>query len=199
MDQTSPCQFPALTGREAYVRPLSVQDVKSCTTVESAFPEHERCSEEKFYYRLSHTPDLCLGLFVKEEENDRLIGHTIANRTSASSITEGSMEMPENWRSLTPNDVVQVDGEVIGNDPNGTTIAIHSVVIIPEFQGKGVGKALVKAYIRYIRDANIPGDRLSLIAHGHLIKFYESAGFKNQGQSECQFAGGGWFDLDLKL
>ena len=136
---------------------------------------------------------------MKEEENDRLIGHTIANRTSASSITEGSMEMPENWRSLTPNDVVKVDGEVIGNDPNGTTIAIHSVVIIPEFQGKGVGKTLVKAYIRYIRDANILGDRLLLIAHRHLIKFYESAGFKNQGQRECQFAGGGWFDLVSSL
>jgi len=47
MDRTSPRQFPALSGRAAYVRPLSVQDVKSCTTVESAFPEHERCSEEK--------------------------------------------------------------------------------------------------------------------------------------------------------
>lgn len=152
-------------------------------------------NQEQFCYRLSHIPDLCLGLFVKEEQNDRLIGHVIANRTSTQSITEGSMEMPENWRSLTPNDVVKVHGEVIGNDPNGTTIAIHSVVIIPEFQGKGVGKELVKAYIKYIRDVNIPGDRLLLIAHGHLIKFYESTGFKNQGRSECQFAGGGWFDL----
>lgn len=47
MDPTSPRPFPVLSGREAYVRPLSVQDVKSCTTVESAFPAHERCSEEK--------------------------------------------------------------------------------------------------------------------------------------------------------
>lgn len=58
------------------------------------------------------------------------------------------MLMPENWRSVPPNQAVVVDGQVIGNDPNGRTIAIHSVVIVPEFQGNGIGKALVKAYIQ---------------------------------------------------
>lgn len=41
----------------------------------------------------------------------------------------------------------------------------------------------------------VPAERVVLIAHGHLVKFYESAGFENRGPSPCQFAGGGWFDL----
>lgn len=40
-------QCSALSGLDFYLRPLSVADVKSCVIVESAFPEHERCSEEK--------------------------------------------------------------------------------------------------------------------------------------------------------
>lgn len=40
-------QCPGLAGLNAYIRPLSLADVKSCVAVESTFPEQERCSEEK--------------------------------------------------------------------------------------------------------------------------------------------------------
>ncbi|KAF9888607.1 hypothetical protein FE257_008539 [Aspergillus nanangensis] len=196
---SSTTQFPSLPGLNAFLRPLSVSDTKSCTTVESAFPEHERCSEEKFIYRLNQTPELCLGLFIKAKDNERLIGHVIANRTSFKTATDGSMLMPESWRSLAPHDVSLCEGEIIGNDPAGGTVAIHSVAISPEYQGKGVGRALVKAYVQYIREANVVADRIVLIAHGHLIGFYEAAGFHNFGPSPCQFAGGGWFDMVILL
>lgn len=149
----------------------------------------------QFHYRLTYTPDLCLGLFIKDGESERLIGHVIANRASGEYVTDGSMMMPENWQTLSGDEAVIIDGQVVGNDPKGSTVTIHSVVIIPEFQGKGVGKALVDAYIQYIKDAKIPAKRLAMIAHGHLIKFYESSGFEKQGLSKCQFAGGGWYDL----
>lgn len=140
-----------------------------------------------------------MGLFIKDGGHDRLIGHVIGNRVSGGRITEGSMSMPENWQTLARNAAFKVDGEVIGNDPNGASIAIHSVAISPEYQGKGVGKALVAAYIQYIKDAQVLADCIMLIAHDYLIRFYESTGFKNCGSSHCQFAGGGWFDLVPKF
>lgn len=46
-----PVHFPVLDGLKAFIRPLSVADVDSCVVVESAFPEQERCSIEKVYYK----------------------------------------------------------------------------------------------------------------------------------------------------
>lgn len=212
MNLAVPTQCSALSGLNSFLRPLSVADVNSCVVVESAFPEHERCSEEKvamfdsssilentnksqFRYRLSQTPELSIGLFINEEGNERLIGHVIGNRLSGGRVTEGSILMPENWRTVAHNKAFTAEGQVIGNDPNGAAIAVHSVAISPEYQGKGVGKALVAAYIQYIKDTNMPAECITLIAHDYLIRFYESAGFESRGKSHCQFAGGGWFDM----
>ncbi|KAE8419047.1 hypothetical protein BDV36DRAFT_252322 [Aspergillus pseudocaelatus] len=109
------------------------------------------------------------------------------------------MKMPSDWRSRSPHDPVIVDGEVIGDDPRGTNIAVHSVAVLPAYQGTGVGKCLVKAYVEYIRNAGIEADQIMLICHDYLIRFYESAGFVNRGPSPCQFAGGGWFDMATKV
>jgi GNAT superfamily N-acetyltransferase len=213
-------QCPGLAGFNAYIRPLTTADVKSCVAVESTFPEQERCSEEKvqhpsnrykspqnqrlplsasqFKYRLTACPSLSVGLFIKTQTGiDQQIGHVIGARTSSNTITEASMGMPENWESLPSDEAVVVDGQVVGNDPMGENVAIHSVVTIPQFQGRGVGKALVRAYIEYIKETQRGSDFRSivLIAHDYLVKFYEQGGFENRGVSECRFAGGVWFDL----
>ncbi|KAJ5135761.1 uncharacterized protein N7515_005039 [Penicillium bovifimosum] len=183
--------IPGLAGLNAYTRTLSIDDVKICVSVEEAFTEAERCSEEKFYYRLGACPELCLGLFIENEDgsgSDKLIAHVIALRTHDTRITDGAVGMPCDWRSL-DGEPVFVDGELIGNHKYGENIAIHSVAVSPEYQGKKVGRAFVRAYIEYLRGA-------VLIAHDYLVKFYEGAGFKNLGKSESTFAGGGWYDMD---
>lgn len=86
-------------------------------------------------------------------------------------------------------------GTAIRDDPGVKTIAVHSVVIVPEFQGRGVGKELVVAYVEYIRGLGLGFERVVLIAHDHLIRFYEGVGFVNFGIGGCLFAGGGWNDL----
>lgn len=104
--------------------------------------------------------------------------------------------MPENWRSLPPTEAYTLaDGTVIGNDPAGKTIAIHSVVVVPEFQGRGLGRELVAAYVQYLRGLGMGFERVVLIAHDHLVRFYGGVGFANVGVSGCLFAGGGWNDL----
>ena len=166
------------------------------TSIQSPYllQKYQLTNKSQFTYRLTQTPTLSLGLFLKEPSNDRLIGHIIGNRTSSPVITDGSMLMPENWRSLPAGKPLTSGGQLIGNDPNGKTIAVHSVVMTPEFQRGGIGRALVKDYVKYIRE-NVDGERMALIAHDHLVGFYESAGFENLGLSEVRFAGGGWYDM----
>lgn len=107
------------------------------------------------------------------------------------------MGMPDNWQtqSTCTNEPVVVDGQVVGNDPRGGNIAIHSVATIPEFQGRGIGTAMVKTYIEYIREGGFSVKRVVLIAHDYLVRFYGGAGFENRGVSECRFAGDVWMDL----
>ena len=99
--------------------------------------------------------------------------------------------MPANWkeqRSTVEN------GETIGHDEYSRTIALHSLAVLPEHQGKQVGSTLLKSYIQRIREAGI-ADRIVIIAHDNLIPFYEGFGFENRGPSECKHGGGGWYDL----
>ncbi|KAI9046017.1 uncharacterized protein KD926_005963 [Aspergillus affinis] len=193
--------FPQLAHLNPFTRPLTPADVKSCVTVESAFPEQERCSEEKFLYRLNKCSDLCLGLFIhpSETQTPQLIAHVIATRTSSTRVTDGSMEMPENWTSLPADEVVTVIGEAVGSESHGGSVAVHSLAVVPEYQGKGVGRALFNAYIEYIKSGAVRADRIVVIAHDHLIRFYESFGFRNEEPSACAFGGGGWFDMELKV
>ncbi|KAJ5728685.1 uncharacterized protein N7483_003193 [Penicillium malachiteum] len=185
-----------------FVQVLGSSDVDDCVAVEAAFPEQERCSREKFIYRLTKCPELSLGLFTlplkddsKPKPRPTLVGHLIATRTSEPCVTDRSMRLPKEWEGQR---WTREDGEAVGHEEVGGTIAIHSLAVLPEHQGKQVGSTLMKSYIQRIRDAQI-AERLAIIAHGHLIPFYESFGFENRGPSKCQFGGGGWVDLVLEF
>lgn len=49
------------------IRPLTIEDLDQCIELEAkGFPEAERCTKEKFQYRLTACPELCSGLFIRE-------------------------------------------------------------------------------------------------------------------------------------
>ncbi|KAJ5112585.1 hypothetical protein N7532_000630 [Penicillium argentinense] len=185
-----------------FVQLLSVSNVEDCVEVEKAFPEAERCSRDKFIYRLSRCPELSLGLFTlpiikagDPKPPATLVGHIIATRTSGPCVTDKSMKLPSNWQS---ERWTFEDGEAVGHEEGGSTIAIHSLAVLEEHQGKQVGSTLMKSYIHRIREAQI-ADRIAIIAHDHLVDFYKSFGFEDCGESKCQFGGGGWRDLVLEF
>ncbi|KAL5336196.1 hypothetical protein BJX70DRAFT_289163 [Aspergillus crustosus] len=185
-----------------FVQVLTESNVEDCIAVEEAFPEQERCSRDKFHYRLGRCPELSLGLFTlpilgegQPKPRPTLVGHVVATRTSTPYVTDKAMELPADWKT---ERLTVVDGETVGHDDNGSTVAIHSLAVLREHQGKQVGSTLMKSYIQRIREAAI-ADRIVLIAHDHLVPFYESLGFENRGLSKCQFGGGGWTDLVLEF
>lgn len=101
------------------------------------------------------------------------------------------MKLPSNWQG---ERWAFENGEAVGHEEGGGTIAIHSLAVLEEHQGKQVGSTLMKSYIHRIREAQI-ADRIAIIAHDHLVEFYQSFGFEDRGESKCQFGGGGWRDL----
>ncbi|KAJ5599243.1 hypothetical protein N7450_000310 [Penicillium hetheringtonii] len=186
---------------EDYVA-VDQEDANDYPVCREGIPENERCSRDKFIYRLSRCPELSLGLFTlpiikagDPKPPATLVGHIIATRTSEPCVTDRSMKLPSNWQG---ERWTFEDGEAVGHEEGGGTIAIHSLAVLEEHQGKQVGSTLMKSYLQRIREAQI-ADRIAIIAHDHLVDFYKSFGFEDRGESKCQFGGGGWRDLILEF
>ena len=81
-----------------------------------------------------------------------------------------------------------------GHHENGRTIAVHSLAVLPAYQGRGLGKTVMKSYVQRMETSGI-ADRISLLAHEGLIKFYQSLGFDDKGPSDVTFGGGGWTNM----
>ncbi|KAG8531685.1 uncharacterized protein KY384_003317 [Bacidia gigantensis] len=189
-----------------YVQTLSFSNLESCIALEDAiFPPQERCTRDKFEYRLSVAPELALGLFstmtsdqdlssvptyeharpaysAQASRKQTLVGMVIATKTSAPGVTDASMERPDG----------PIDGR--GHHEAGRTICIHSFGILPAFQGRGLGKVLFKSYLSRMESSGI-ADRIALISHEQLTGMYTNLGFMNKGKSDVKFGGGGWTDL----
>jgi len=87
-----------------------------------------------------------------------LIGYVIATKTNDLVASDSSMGVPEDWESPSPKPTD------LGHQEAGRTIVLHSVAILPVFQGKGYGRILAMAYMQQMNGAGI-ADRLALIAH----------------------------------
>ena len=104
------------------------------------------------------------------------------------------MGMPDDWKSRRSSLPRPGEDEPLGHQEQGGTIALHSLAVAAEHQRKGLGSVLMKAYIQRIKDSKI-ADRIALLAHDHLVGFYEGLGFTNMGTSACKFGGGSWNNM----
>lgn len=164
----------------------------------------------QFRYRFSKCPELMLGIFTSHTDNEIptaktsapvytgapkrkavLLGHIIATRTNNSVVGDDDMAIPS-------PDHPTPDDHKLGHKEDGRTICVHSLAVLPDYQGHGLGSTLMLAYIQRIELQSL-ADRLALIAHDHLIPFYEKLGFENKGPSAAQFGGGGWYDMVREL
>lgn len=117
-----------------------------------------------------------------------LLGHVIATKTASLTVTDNDMAIPA------PGEAVSE----LGHKEYGTTLCIHSLAVLPEYQHRRLGKTLMKAYLQRMQSHRV-ASRCALIAHDHLIPYYEQFGFVNKGKSAAQFGGGGWYDMVMEF
>nr|OQO19851.1 hypothetical protein B0A51_11762 [Rachicladosporium sp. CCFEE 5018] len=188
-----------------YTQTLVMSEVDSCNIIEEAtFPPQERASKEKIKYRIRVCPELTLGIYTSHtgsdiatadtsapvysgapERKQVLLGHIIATKTTNAVVTDDDMAIPS---SDSPPDATP------GHKELGRTVCIHSLAVLPKFQGQGLGKTLIKAFVARLQVQDV-AERVALIAHEHLVPFYTALGFESQGPSKAQFGGGGWIDM----
>jgi predicted N-acetyltransferase YhbS len=73
-------------------------------------------------------------------------------------------------------DIVIGCGRIIGD--GGLYFYIQDLIVDPQYQNKGVGKALMRQLITYLKTNARPGAFVGLIAAKGLEKYYEHFGFQ---------------------
>ena len=133
-----------------------------------------------------------MGIFEVAEDNDgSLLAMIHATRTSSTYASDASMAIGS-------------------HEPDGATVAIHSLCVHPGWRAKGLGTRIIKEYIT--RMGQVKGvERIALIAHDELVPFYERyssffiawsncrSGFVNQGISESKHGGVTWYNCVYSL
>ncbi|GJJ14236.1 hypothetical protein Clacol_008499 [Clathrus columnatus] len=89
------------------------------------------------------------------------------------------------------------------HDPDGSTVYIHGIVILASHRRYGLGSALLKEYIRRLRENNQTrlsrASRVLLICHEHLVNFFIQAGFSLIRKSPIALGSDIWMEMQLEL
>ncbi|HEX2949130.1 MAG TPA: GNAT family N-acetyltransferase [Armatimonadota bacterium] len=70
---------------------------------------------------------------------------------------------------------------VVGDD--SVAFYIQDVIVHPDHQGKGIGKAILQMILAYIRSQASPGSFIGLMAAEHASGFYEQFGFSKRPET----------------
>ncbi len=119
----------------------------------------EAASPERLAWRQLHAPGFFWGIY----ESDRVsppIGFIVGTRCAGDVLTHDSMG---------------------AHDPEGESLAIHSVVVASAFRRRGIARAALRAYAEAVSPSGVK--RLLLITHAKLAGLYASAGFTFDGLS----------------
>lgn len=87
-----------------------------------------------------------------------LLAHIVATRTTGNVVSDEAMDIPAGWNSGNPI------ASTAGHREEGRTICLHSLAVLPNFQGKSIGRTLLLAYIGMMNGSGI-ADRIALICH----------------------------------
>ncbi|SCY15950.1 GNAT family N-acetyltransferase [Desulfoluna spongiiphila] len=79
--------------------------------------------------------------------------------------------------------VVAIEGETVVGigriaGDGGLYFYIQDVIVHPDYQSKGIGKALMKELMTYIKKTAKPGSYIALMSAKGLEKYYEAFGFE---------------------
>lgn len=198
-----------------YAQTLGINDLESCLALENAtFPEAHRGTREKYEYRLTKSGQLCLGLFTSAEPGAAahdaatsafanppdssaperrgvLLAHIIATLTTNELVKDEDMEIP-NWKSTSQADTS------LGHKEDGRTLAVHSFAVLPNYQRRGLGTTLLKAYVQRMVEGEV-ADRISILTYDHLVPYYQRMGFDYKGKADVKHGGEDWNDMVFAL
>lgn len=158
------------------IRIVNEQDLDRCFEIESvSYSGDEAATKEKILKRIKTYPE---GFIVLENDRE-IIGFINSGATQKVVLSDEEFK------------------ELVGHDPEGKHIVILSVVIHPDYQGKGMASKLMNSFIDKMKA--LGKTDIFLICQSELIDMYARYGFVNLGKSDSDHGGMSWNEMSLSL
>jgi ribosomal protein S18 acetylase RimI-like enzyme len=192
--------------------PDAARDLAEVAAREAAsYPEDEAASVESLERRMRDAPDF-FRLWISENKGAEGAAEPSPEREALGDDAGDDGADGSNSESLLGfvcgtrwNEDSLGDDSMGGHDPAGGSLCIHSVVVGEEHRRRGVGLAMVRAFVNYIRGGLASGGafsglkRILLICKRQLVSFYSAAGFHLRGRSVVVHGKDPWFEMCLPL
>ncbi|WP_319402457.1 GNAT family N-acetyltransferase [uncultured Anaeromusa sp.] len=158
------------------IRNACAQDAAAVAAIEAlCFPAAEAASAATIAARIAAFP----AYFFVAEENGALIGFVNGCVTNSPIIEDELFQDPSR------------------HIPSGTHAAIFGLDVVPKRRRQGVAAQLMR---HFISEAQRQGQRhVILTCKKHLIRYYETFGYANNGLSQSIHGGAEWYDMTLDL
>jgi GNAT superfamily N-acetyltransferase len=82
------------------------------------------------------------------------------------------------------------------HDPLGSSLCVHSVVVSPGFQRKGLATWMVKRFVQRVAAMAPSVSRLLLLTHTDKKELYERCGFASRGKSAVIHGAMPWLEME---
>lgn len=158
------------------IRKVKHRDLEMVAAIESiCFPAAEAASREVLRERIATFPD---GFLVAELDG-QLVGFIDGAATNRTTIAD------EMFQSMTYH---AADGE---------HLAIYGLNVVPAYQRKGIAASLMHSFIESAEKSG--RKKILLTCKEHLIDYYKTFGFRNDGVSASSHGDARWFDMTKEL
>lgn len=161
---------------ESMFRKVCLTDLDRCYQIESmAYEGDEAATREKIDTRIQQYPEgfLCMVL------EDEVIGF----------INSGCA-----WDAVMSDEEFK---ELVGHDPNAPNVVIMSVVLHPDYQGKGYSTQLMHEFIKMMR--NEGKQTIHLMCKTRHIDLYKKFGYTYIKPSDSDHGGMQWHEMVMQL
>lgn len=158
------------------IREVKEKDLDRCFEIEAdSYAGDEAASKAKILKRIQQYPQG----FIVFEVDGKIAGFINSGATDTVELSNEAFK------------------ELVGHDPDGQHIVIMSVVVHPDYQGKGIAGKLLKRFMINMRE--LGKSSVYLICQTELIDLYAKYGFDYIGESESDHGGMRWHEMVLVL
>lgn len=158
------------------IREVRIDDIEAVTALEAiCFPAAEAATKQALRQRIQTFPHS----FLVMEEHQEIIGMINGCITNHNTISDDMFE------------------DMHHHNAHAAYQAIFGLDVHPDHQHQGHAKALMNALMEQSKKEGRKG--MILTCKKHLIAFYESFGYVNQGISASVHGGVTWYDMLLEF
>jgi ribosomal protein S18 acetylase RimI-like enzyme len=87
--------------------------------------------------------------------------------------------------------------QMVGHAANGHNLVVFSLAVHPQYQGRGIARALLSRYIAQAQ--HLGKQRILLLCKSNLVPLYARFGFIDQGLSASTHGGAIWHTMEYRI